>query len=137
MKVAFYIRVNGALYTSENQPNGAIFTDYKKQEDLCLEYAGMKGYEMVKIYRDLYKGHGIERPALNRMYRDANKFQKIIIAEASRISRDPMEYTIISNNFEELGVQIETVRGDHAEDRLLRNIMTSILETHIVIPKKG
>ena len=136
MKVAFYIRVNGALYTSENHPNGVNFADYKKQEELCLDYAGTKGYEVVKIYRDLYKGHGIERPALKRMYRDANKFEKIIVADASRISRDPVEYTIITNNFEELGVNIETVRGDSAQEKLLRNIMGSIMENHVIMPRK-
>lgn len=128
MKVAFYIRVNGALYTSENKPNGEIFTNYKKQEKLCLDYASANNYEVVKIYRDLYTGRGVERPALKRMYRDANKFEKIIVADASRISRDFVEYTTILNNFEDLGVTVETVRGDKAQEKLLYNIVTAVNE---------
>lgn len=128
MKVAFYIRINGALYTSENQPNGAHFTEYKKQEELCLEYARANNYEVVKIYRDLYKGHGTERPALKRMYREATKFEKIIVADASRISRDIVEYTRILNNFEDLGVTVETIHGDKAQEKLLYNIVTAVNE---------
>lgn len=128
MKVAFYIRVNGAIYTSENKPNGAIYESYKKQEELLKEYAGANGYEVVKIYRDLFKGCGTERPALKRMYRDANNFEKIIVADASRISRDFIKYTTIVNNFEDLGVSVEPVRGNTAQEKLMYNIVTAVNE---------
>lgn len=128
MKVAFYIRVNGAIYTSENKPNGAVYESYKKQEELCLDYARANGYEVVKVYRDLYTGRGMERPALKRMYREANKFEKIIVADATRISRDFIQYATVRNNFEDLGVTVETVCGDKAQEKLMYNIVTAVNE---------
>jgi len=77
MKVAIYTRVS-----TEQQ-------DLTSQVDMCKKHCEIKGYEVYKVYKEVYTGAKASRPAFNELLNDMRhyKFNTIVVTKLDRIGR--------------------------------------------------
>lgn len=99
MKVAIYVRVS-----TEQQ-------DYDKQLELCKKHCEIHGYDIYKVYSDVYSGKSISRPQFNELLRDMRdyKFQAIIVTKLDRIGRSLQHLLSLFDEFNRKGVQFIAV----------------------------
>ena len=83
------------------------------QEHICKEYSSRKGYEIAGIYTDNgVAGTSGSRPALDRLRADAaaGAFDKIAVADYSRIARRPQQAAKLFDEMKKHGVAIESTK---------------------------
>lgn len=82
-KVAIYVRVSTNIQAEEGY-------SIDEQIDKLKTYCGIKDWTVYEIYRDGgFSGGNIERPALERLIKDANnkKFDTVLVYKLDRLSR--------------------------------------------------
>lgn len=99
MKVAIYVRVS-----TEHQ-------DYQKQLDLCKKHCKAHGWEIYKIYEDIFTGTSQSRPAFNELLDDMRqyKFNCIVCTRLDRIGRSLQHLLSMFDEFNKKGVQFVAV----------------------------
>ena len=99
MKVAIYVRIS-----TEQQ-------DLKNQIELCKKHCEIKGYEIYKIYQDVYTGTEILRPAFNQLLKDMRqyKFNAVVVTKLDRIGRSLQHLLSLFDEFSNKGVQFIAV----------------------------
>lgn len=99
MKVAIYVRVS-----THDQ-------DYDKQIELCKRHCEHQGWEIYKIYKDIYSGASTSRPAFNDLLRDMRqyKFNAIVCTKLDRIGRSLSHLLSLFQEFNRKGVQFIAV----------------------------
>lgn len=90
MKIAIYCRVS----TEEQDP--------KKQELELLEFAKLRGFEVIRIYTDIISGSKDSRPELNNLMQDAYNglFNGVLIWKLDRLGRSLQHLISIVNKFD-------------------------------------
>ena len=109
--------------------NAVIFTrgkDIRGQVDLCKAYAEQQGYKVEGVII----GQGRELPEVIAGL--GGNIDRVIIRDMSRLSRNALEnYTIQSELEIDYGVLVEiadSTQRDAIEQRLMKNIVTAVLE---------
>ena len=99
MKVAIYVRVS-----TEKQ-------DYDKQIEACKKYCEMRGFEIYKVYSDVYTGKELTRPSFQELLKDMRqyKFGGVICTKLDRIGRSLKHLINILEEFEAKGIQFIAV----------------------------
>ncbi|MEG0408545.1 MAG: recombinase family protein [Bacilli bacterium] len=101
-KVAIYIRV-------AHEDKAKV----KEQKIRLKEYCKEKNYSIYNIYIDNgFSGRRTDRPAFRKMLGDFwdKKFNKVIVYDLSRLSRDISELSWFINLFGNKGVELESVK---------------------------
>jgi DNA invertase Pin-like site-specific DNA recombinase len=90
MKVAIYVRVS----TDEQNP--------KSQEDMCIRFCQRQGYNIYKIYTDVYTGTKDSRPSFNELLQDMReyKFNVIICTKLDRLGRSLQHLISLIDEFQ-------------------------------------
>jgi len=90
-KAIIYCRVSSERQKTEGH-------GLESQEHRCREYAGTKGYEIEKVFRDSFSGGGdyTKRPAMSELlaYMDAKPYNAyvVIFDDLKRLARDTEQY---------------------------------------------
>jgi len=94
MKVAIYCRVS-----TEDQ-------HADKQEDICREYCKRMGFEIYKVYSDVFSGIKTQRPAFNKLLKDMRlyKFNCIMVTKLDRVGRSLQHLLSLFEEFNIKGV---------------------------------
>lgn len=97
MKIAIYARVSTKLQTEDNQLIR------------LRAIAQARGYDVVAEYHDKASGADANRPALDKMLRDAKsgKFERILATKLDRLARSVINLTELVGNLEKWGVGLE------------------------------
>jgi len=78
-----YIRIS----TNEDRQKYGL----KVQVGGIREYCENHKLELIRIYRDTQSGKSLERPGIQRLLKDKNKFQVVIIFKLDRLSRSVLD----------------------------------------------
>lgn len=99
MKVAIYVRVS-----TEQQ-------DYDNQIELCKRFCEMKGFEIYRIYKDIYTGTSSSRPEFNKLLEEMRqyKFKGIVCSKLDRIGRSLKHLLNLFEEFQNRGVEFMAV----------------------------
>jgi len=99
MKVAIYVRIS-----TEKQ-------ELEQQLELCKKHCEVRGWEIYKIYQDIYTGTSISRPSFNQMLEDMRryKFSAIVVTKLDRIGRSLQHLLSLFDEFNIKGVQFVAV----------------------------
>ena len=122
MKVAIYARVS-----TEEQ-------DASKQEDICRKYCQAQGFEIYKVYTDVYSGAAIQRPSFNELLNDMRqyKFNCIMVTKLDRIGRSLQHLLSLFEEFKTKGLNFVAVTQNldtsSAAGRLQLQIMGAFAE---------
>jgi DNA invertase Pin-like site-specific DNA recombinase len=99
MKVAIYVRVS----TDEQ--------DLSSQLELCKKHCEIQGYEIYKIYQDIYTGTSDNRPAFNELLQDMRqyRFSMVVVTKLDRMGRSLKHLLNLFEEFNSKGVQFVAV----------------------------
>jgi DNA invertase Pin-like site-specific DNA recombinase len=99
MKVAIYVRVS-----TEDQ-------DYASQIELCKKHCEVKGWEIYKVYQDVFTGASASRPSFNQMLEDMRKykFNAIVVTKLDRIGRSLQHLLSLFDELNTKGIQFVAV----------------------------
>jgi len=94
LKVAIYARVS-----TDDQ-----YVD--KQVDAMQEYCKRQSYDVVKIYKDVYSGAKVQRPAFNELLIDMRKykFNCVMVTKLDRMGRSLQHLLSLFEEFKTKGV---------------------------------
>lgn len=83
----------------------------ENQIDLCKKHCEVKGYEIHKIYTDIYTGKSSSRPSFNELLRDMRsyKFGAIIVTKLDRIGRSLQHLISLFDELNHKGVQFISI----------------------------
>lgn len=126
MKVAIYCRVS-----TEEQALGGHSIEAQRQE--LVKYCSAFDYEIFETYIDAgFSAATMERPALQNMLNDSNKFDIALVWRLDRISRDMTDLMKILEIFENNNVafksKTENFDTSTASGRLMLNMLGSFAE---------
>jgi len=98
-KVAIYCRVS-----TQDQ-------DVDKQEVLCRKHCEIQGWEVYKVYKDVYSGTSISRPSFNELLNEMRlyKFNTIVVMKLDRIGRSLQHLLALFQEFNTKGIQFVAV----------------------------
>jgi len=98
-KVAIYCRVS-----TEEQ-------DADKQEASCRKHCEIQGWEVFKVYKDVYSGTATSRPSFNQLIEDMRhyKFNTLVVMKLDRIGRSLQHLLSLFQEFNIKGVQFVAV----------------------------
>ena len=103
------------------------------QERRCRDYAAMKGYEVVEVFRDDVSGGHAMRPAMMAMVKFLKARRKdglvVIIDDISRFSRDIRGHWDLRDLLREAGGKLESPSiefGDDSDSILVENLLASV-----------
>jgi len=98
-KVAIYCRVS----TQEQ--------DADKQESSCRKHCEIQGWEVFKVYKDVYSGTATSRPSFNQLIEDMRhyKFNTLVVMKLDRIGRSLQHLLSLFQEFNIKGVQFVAV----------------------------
>ncbi|MFA6201208.1 MAG: recombinase family protein [Bacteroidales bacterium] len=99
MKVAIYVRVS-----TEEQ-------DYENQIELCKKHCEVRGWEIYKIYQDVFTGTSSSRPSFNELLEDMRhyRFNAIVVTKLDRIGRSLKHLLSLFDELNVKGVQFVAV----------------------------
>ena len=122
MKAALYLRVSTDKQELENQ-----------LEPLKM-FARGRGIKVVQVYRDMATGKNSDRPALNRMLKDAHRhaFDVIVVWALDRLSREGMSRTVqLIEMLERMGIGVISYSEPYLDttNELARNILLAVVST--------
>ncbi len=118
-----YIRIS----TNEDKQKYGL----KVQVGAIREYCKKNSLELIKIYRDTKSGKSLERPGIQRLLKDKNKFQVVIIFKLDRLSRSVLDLLKLIReelNGKEVVFLEEGIDQRTKEGRLLLNQLASFAE---------
>ena len=126
LKAVIYCRVSGKKQVREGD-------GLRSQETRCREYAGLKGYDVVEVFRDDMTGGSADRPGMKAMIRFLKQRRKegckLIIDDISRFARDIRGHWDLRDMIREAGGRLESPSiefGDDADSILLENLLASV-----------
>ena len=103
------------------------------QERRCRDYAAMKGYDVVDVFRDDVSGGHAMRPAMMAMVKFLKTRRKdgliVIIDDISRFSRDIRGHWDLRDLLREAGGKLESPSiefGDDSDSVLVENLLASV-----------
>ena len=98
----------GAIYVRESTEK----QDWKAQLNQCKEYCKSNGIEIYKIYKDIASGSNNNRKEFLRLQEDMEdeKFNKVIVWELSRATRDFMAYKVMIMRMTELEIELHSIQ---------------------------
>ena len=122
MKAALYLRVSTDKQELENQ-----LEPLKK-------FARGRGLKVVQVYRDMATGKNSNRPALNKMLKDAHRhaFDVIVVWALDRLSREGMSRTVqLIEMLERMGIAVISYSEPYLDttNELARNILLAVVST--------
>ena len=122
MKAALYLRVSTDKQEIENQ-----LLPLKK-------FAKGRGLKVVQVYRDMATGKNSDRPALNKMLKDAHRhaFDVIVVWALDRLSREGMSRTVqLIEMLERVGIGVISYSEPYLDttNELARNILLAVVST--------
>ena len=122
MKAALYLRVSTDKQELENQ-----LEPLKK-------FAKGRGLKVVQVYRDMATGKNSNRPALNKMLKDAHRhaFDVIVVWALDRLSREGMSRTVqLIEMLERMGIGVISYSEPYLDttNELARNILLAVVST--------
>ena len=122
MKAALYLRVSTDKQEFENQ-----------LEPLKM-FAKGRGLKVAQVYRDMATGKNSNRPALNKMLKDAHRhaFDVIVVWALDRLSREGMSRTVqIIEMLERMGIGVISYSEPYLDttNELARNILLAVVST--------
>ena len=122
MKAALYLRVSTDKQELENQ-----LEPLKK-------FAKGRGLKVVQVYRDMATGKNSDRPALNKMLKDAHRhaFDVIVVWALDRLSREGMSRTVqLIEMLERMGIAVISYSEPYLDttNELARNILLAVVST--------
>ena len=122
MKAALYLRVSTDKQELENQ-----LEPLKK-------FAKGRGLKVVQVYRDMSTGKNSNRPALNKMLKDAHRhaFDAIVVWALDRLSREGMSRTVqLIEMLERMGIGVISYSEPYLDttNELARNILLAVVST--------
>ena len=99
IKAAIYCRVS-----TEEQ-------DADKQELSCRKHCEIQGWDVFKVYKDVYSGTAASRPAFNQLLDDMRhyKFNTLVVMKLDRIGRSLQHLLSLFQEFNVKGVQFVAV----------------------------
>ncbi len=102
------MRNRGAIYVRESTDK----QDWKAQLEQCKTYCKNHGIEIYKIYKDIASGSNNNRKEFLRLQEDMEdeKFNKVVVWELSRATRDFMAYKVMIMRMAELGVELHSIQ---------------------------
>lgn len=125
-KAVLYCRVSSAKQRIEGD-------GLASQERRCRDYAAMKGYEVVEVFRDDVSGGHANRPAMMAMVKFLKSHRKegyiAIIDDISRFSRDIRGHWDLRDLLREAGGKLESPTIEFGEDSdsiLVENLLASV-----------
>lgn len=126
MKVAIYCRVS-----TEEQALGGHSIEAQRQE--LIKYCSAFDYEIYDFYVDAgFSASTMERPALQKLLADSNKYNIALVWRLDRISRDMTDLMKILEVFENNNVafksKTENFDTSTASGRLMLNMLGSFAE---------
>ena len=94
MKVAIYCRVS----TQDQNAN--------TQEVMCRKYCEFNGYEVYKVYTDVFTGTKISRPAFNQLLEDMRSynFKCVMVTKLDRVGRSLQHLLSLFDEFNSKGI---------------------------------
>lgn len=98
-KVAIYCRVS-----TQDQ-------NVDKQEELCKRHCEIQGWDVFKVYKDVYSGTAVSRPSFNELLEDMRhyRFNTIVVMRLDRIGRSLQHLLILFREFDAKGVQFVSI----------------------------
>ena len=122
MKAALYLRVSTDKQELENQ-----LEPLKK-------FAKGRGLKIVQVYRDMATGKNSDRPALNKMLKDAHRhvFDVIVVWALDRLSREGMSRTVqLIEMLDRMGIGVISYSEPYLDttNELARNILLAVVST--------
>ena len=122
MKAALYLRISTDKQELENQ-----LEPLKK-------FAKGRGLKVVQVYRDMATGKNSNRPALNKMLKDAHRhaFDVIVVWALDRLSREGMSRTVqLIEMLERMGIGVISYSEPYLDttNELARNILLALVST--------
>ena len=122
MKAALYLRISTDKQELENQ-----LEPLKK-------FAKGRGLKVVQVYRDMATGKNGNRPALNKMLKDAHRhaFDVIVVWALDRLSREGMSRTVqLIEMLERVGIGVISYSEPYLDttNELARNILLAVVST--------
>ncbi len=125
-KAVLYCRVSSAKQRIEGD-------GLASQERRCRDYASMKNYEVVDVFRDDVSGGHASRPAMMAMMKFLKAHRKegyvCIIDDISRFSRDIRGHWDLRDLLREAGGKLESPTIEFGEDSdsiLVENLLASV-----------
>jgi len=106
-RAAIYCRVS----TEDQEREGSSL---RTQLEASLQYCREQGYEVCYRFSEAYSGLTLERPKLNELRELVRKSEidAIIVYCLDRLSRDPVDGVILTQELEKHGVRLEAVTED-------------------------
>ncbi|OGK45309.1 hypothetical protein A2956_02315 [Candidatus Roizmanbacteria bacterium RIFCSPLOWO2_01_FULL_37_57] len=126
MKNAYlYVRVS-----TDEQANEGFSIDNQKRA--CMEYAGMNGYHIKRVFQDDGKSaRTTERPAFQELLTVVREspVEAVIIYKIDRFARNVSDFSSTRKEFKNMGIKLLSVseNGDVTEG-LIGNIFASVAE---------
>jgi site-specific DNA recombinase len=85
----------------------------------ALAYLRAKGYQLVPdlIYSEVASGTAVERPGLAALLDAARRgeFEVLVVFDHDRLSRSPSQLGTLLADFQQQGVQVESINEPHQE----------------------
>ena len=97
--------------TDEQAEQGTSLASQKKSN---YAYAEKNGLKIVADFYDDYTGSSLDRPGLTkaRGWLAARKADALIVYDSDRLSREPLHYMLLRDEFNDLGIELHyTQRG--------------------------
>lgn len=103
MRVAGYVRVS----TQEQARNGYSVGE---QEEKIRAYCSLKEWDLVKVYADPgYTGTNYDRPALQRMLSETDRFDMVLVYRLDRLSRSQEGALHLVNDLKSKGIAFNSI----------------------------
>lgn len=113
----------------------ALKKQVNKQREELKKYCKEKNYDIYKIYIDNgFSGRTTNRPAFQEMLGDFwdKEFNRVIVYDLSRLSRNISDLSWFINLFENKGVELESVKESlctlSASGKMFSRILSMISE---------
>ena len=127
-KAVIYCRVSGAKQIREGDGLGS-------QETRCREFAGFKGYEVVKVFKEDISGKLASRPAMIDLVQFLRRYRKtgtvVIIDDISRLARGLEAHLQLRAALAKAGGRLESPSiefGDDSDSLLVENMLASVAQ---------
>lgn len=120
-RVAIYARVS----SSENKDN------LERQAQRLVDYAAAKGYQIVKVVKEVGSGLNDNRRRLEQLL-EADDFNILLVEHKDRLARFGTDY--IQLLLKRLGIELEIVNlADNGEDELIQDLVAIITSFSAII----
>ena len=107
-KAVIYVRVS----SHDQKQKG----DLERQEQILLDYAKSRGYEVTAVLEDVASGLNEKRESLSRLFDlvEERKIGVVVVAFKDRLTRFGFRY--LERYFSSHGVRVEVVYGEEPKD---------------------